>query len=393
MRVFELYFSPKEKDEAFLETFVYEPTNIYEKRLGSLYMAGELHKAMPQNTAFLKNLFTAVKKSYYGATLKKSVEASLQEALKEGNEFLNEESKKGNVSWLGNLNLSIVTVKDASLTFTKAGDGKILLFRNNELAEISGSLDNALSPLNATHVFGNMAAGKIQEGDRILVVNKKIFNIFNKTKGLLNEVVRATNEKEFRQIIKSNQAALAEAMGICFILTIGSPKESTKTVSLHRELPKYTFKMPKVHLPQIRFPQIKLPQIKIPHLQIRVPKLKVPEVRIPKPAIPKFNLPHINFRAARKPLILILSFALVLTTFSFVFNGEREEELRTAQQQLAEARQKTIMAESFLVLKDEKKAEAFFLDALNIVSPLTKRGSPVRDEALFLQNSIEEHLK
>jgi len=391
MRVFELYFSPKDKDEVFLETFIFEPTNIYEKRLGSLYMAGELNKAMPQNTAFLKNLFSVIKKEYYGATLKKSVEASLQEALKKGNEFLSAESKKGNVGWLGNLNLTILTLKESALTFTKVGETKILLYRGQELAEISGNLDNALEPVNALHVFGNMATGKVQEGDRIIVLNKKILSAFNKTKGLFSQIVRATSEKEFKQIIKNGQAALSEVTGICFSLIVGGQKEVRQTVALHRELPKYTFKMPKVNMPQIKAPQIKVPQLKLP--QLKMPQLRLPQLKLPQIRAPRFHLPHINIAAAKKPLILLATFALILMIFSSVFGGERKEELRAAQQALTEAQEKTTLAENLLILKDEDKAKALFIEALNIVSPLTKRGSPVRDEALSLQNSLEEHLK
>jgi hypothetical protein len=122
--------------------------------------------------------------------------------------------------------------------------------------------------------------------------------------------------------------------------------------------------------------------------QLRLPQLKLPQIRAPR-----FHLPHINIAAAKKPLILLATFALILMIFSSVFGGERKEELRAAQQALTEAQEKTTLAENLLILKDEDKAKALFIEALNIVSPLTKRGSPVRDEALSLQNSLEEHLK
>ncbi len=393
MRVFELYFNPKNKDETYLETFVYTPTNIYEKRLGNLYMVGELAQAMPQNAALLKNLFSIIKREYYGASLKKSSEASLQEALKKGNESLERESRKGNVSWLGNLNLTILTFKDPTLIFTKVGDVKILLIRDKELAEISGNLDNALSPPNPLKVFGNMATGKLDQGDRVVVLNKSVFIAFSKTKGLLNQISRAANEKELKQILKINQTGLAEVAGACLFLTVGGPGESKQTITLHRELPKFSFSqfflkpIDQFSRKMKQHAQFKLPSLKAP--QIKMPQVKIPRVKL----LPSFRLPHIKFAVAKKQIILVISLALILASFFLLFGGEKGEELKNVQQKLAEAQAKTTMAENFLILKDEEKAKTLFQEALAIVSPLTKRGSPLREEALFLQNSIEEHLK
>ncbi|GAI13815.1 unnamed protein product, partial [marine sediment metagenome] len=46
MQVFELHFNPKLKEDQIFDSFVYEPENIYEKNLGSLYVIGELRNAL-----------------------------------------------------------------------------------------------------------------------------------------------------------------------------------------------------------------------------------------------------------------------------------------------------------------------------------------------------------
>ena len=143
MQAFELYFNPRKMDDIFLTSFIYEPTNIYEQRLGNLYVVGELTQALPQNAHFLANLSLAIRKEYYSSGLKKSCEASLQEALKKGNEFLDQESKNGNVGWLGNLNFSVISFKDPVLNFAKAGDIKIFLVRANQLMDLSQNLETA----------------------------------------------------------------------------------------------------------------------------------------------------------------------------------------------------------------------------------------------------------
>jgi len=53
MTVFELHFNPRNKGERAFDSFVYESETPEEKELGSLCMAGELSRAMPQNIHFL----------------------------------------------------------------------------------------------------------------------------------------------------------------------------------------------------------------------------------------------------------------------------------------------------------------------------------------------------
>ena len=62
MQIFELHFNPKLKEEQIFDSFVYEPENVYEKRLGSIYMVAELQNALPQNLKFLDELAKVIKK-------------------------------------------------------------------------------------------------------------------------------------------------------------------------------------------------------------------------------------------------------------------------------------------------------------------------------------------
>src|SRR3989344_5355899 len=185
MQAFELYFNPRKMDDIFLTSSVYEPTNIYEQRLGNLYVVGELTQALPQNSHFLTNLSLAIKKEYYSSGLKKSCEASLQEALKKGNEFLNQESKNGNVGWLGNLDFSVISFKDPVLNFAKVGGIKIFLARGNELIDLSQNLDAGLPHPDPLRIFGSMAEGKISSQDKIIVLNKRILATLGKKQKFL----------------------------------------------------------------------------------------------------------------------------------------------------------------------------------------------------------------
>lgn len=399
MQAFELYFAPKKKDELFLNSFIYEPDNIYEKKLGNLYIVGELTQAMPQNSHFLNNLSLVIKKEYYSSGLKKSCEASLQEALKKGNEFLEKESRKGNVGWLGNLNFAVLNFKNPILNFAQTGDMKIFLIRREELIDISQSLETELPHPNPLKMFGSMAAGKLSQDDKVIVLNKNLFASFNKNKAFLNQLCNVSEEKDLKQAIKAHKQSLLETSGICLYLMGAGEESSGKTVTLRQDLPRFsfykTFLKPLVSFLS-RIKRWRLLQLKIKLPFIGTPKIKIKKphkaIKFPKPKIPRPRLPKIRFNINKKNLLLVLGLALILVSFSFIFGGEKELELKEAQQKLAEAQSKTTLAESFLVLKEQEKAEAIFQEVLEIISPLTKRGSPVRDEALSLQRFIEQHL-
>ncbi|KPJ71313.1 hypothetical protein AMJ50_02340, partial [Parcubacteria bacterium DG_74_3] len=56
MQVFELYFNAGLQSDLIFESFCYEPENIYERRVGSLFMVGALKNALPKNHYFLNKL-------------------------------------------------------------------------------------------------------------------------------------------------------------------------------------------------------------------------------------------------------------------------------------------------------------------------------------------------
>jgi len=231
MKVFELHFNPKNKEEKAMASFVREPANVYEKRLGSLYMAAELNQALPQNANFLNNLALAIQKEYYSAGLKKSCQASLEDSLKKANEFLDIEVRKGNVSWLGNLNFAAVLLKDSALSFTKVGDIKIFLIRGNELLEISQNLE--IQDINPypLKIFGSLASGKLSQNDKIVIVN-------GKNENLLNDLSQVSDEKGLKEFIKTKKQILSETSGICLLLVADQEKEAAK-LSFQQ-----TFKLP-----------------------------------------------------------------------------------------------------------------------------------------------------
>lgn len=374
MQAFELYFNPKKKDDVFFHSFVYEPANIYEKRLGNLYIIGELAQALPQNAHFLTNLCSAVKKEYYSSGLKKSCQASLQEALKKANEFLDQESKKGNISWLGNLNFAILNLKTPDLNFAKTGEIKTFLARNNELTDIGQGLDGDLAHPDPLKIFDSMVEGKLAPDDKIIVLNKNILSAFGKKQNFLAALAKVSDEKGIKQVLKIHEANLAGVCGLGLVLMPGDKDNAHETLTFQKDLPLFSFSDNLIK-PATRF----------------FAKIRLPSFKIKTPAFPRFPKPHITFN--RKKIILIIALISVLAAFYYLFSGERERELKEAEQVLSEAKTKAMLAESLLILDKNEQARALFEEALRIIAPLTKRGAPLREEALPLQEKIKEALK
>jgi len=142
MQVFEFYFNPKARENSIFESFVYEPENISEKRLGSLCIAGELANAFPGDKEFLNDLAKVIKEEYY-SNFQRSSEAALKESLRKANEHLARLAKAEKVNWVGNLNFAALAIKESSLTpfvfnssvpfilnYAQVGEMKILLLNN-----------------------------------------------------------------------------------------------------------------------------------------------------------------------------------------------------------------------------------------------------------------------
>jgi len=226
MRIFQFYFNPKAKEDLIFDSFCFEPENIYEKRLGSLYMVGVLKNALPKNYNFLEKIANFTREKFYKKTLSKP-EKALRETLKEINEFLKKIAKSGDVSWLGNLSFAILNIKNFDLNFTKVGEIKIYLIRGGKIIDIDKRLrlqDIEPYPLK---IFGNVITGKLIENDLIFVLTKEVFEFFQ-NQNLIQRLKDLSffNEKEFKKILNEKKEALSEVRGIAFIISLS--KEISK---------------------------------------------------------------------------------------------------------------------------------------------------------------------
>lgn len=389
MRFFELHFNPKLKEDLVFDSFCFEPENVYEKRLGSLFLVGELKNVLPQNLKFLNNLAAFLKKQYYSAPIKFSAEASLKESLKKTNEFLAQIAKNGDVSWLGNLNLAILNLVGLpkncwEVNFTKLGEITILLLRNGQIIDIGKNLELSEIEPYPLKIFSNIVTGKLVEDDIVLLLTKEVFSAFSqKPNSFLEQIakIQSFEEKKFREILKEKEEEFLKISGICLLCYL-------------KEIPSKTQRLiqPIIFRPKLEKLSLKL----IKKLKFfKFPKLSFPKFFISKfkkfrnkNLFPQFKLKFIP----KKNLVLILGLIFFLGTGYLFFRGEKIKELELAQKVLEEVKSKEIEAKNFLILKDEKKANLLFQEAWRNILPQVKKDAPLQKEAISLKKEIEEQL-
>jgi len=360
MQVFEFHFNPKLKPDLIFDSFCYEPENIYERKMGSLYLVGLLKNVLPRNLRFLEKLQKVIKEKYYKSTIF-TPEKSLRESLKEANEFLEGLAKKGDVSWLGNLSFAILVLKNFKLNFTKVGGMKIFLLRRGQIIDIDKKLkfqDIEPYPLK---IFGNIVSGKLSEGDLILVLTKEIFDFFQENL-LLNEIAKLPrfSEKELKDILNRKKEELSKISGA--LLAISLRKE---VLAGKREiiLPKISkeFSLKEVLAPFLR-----------PFKKFQKPKINIPN---PKELIRNLISFVIRRKVLNKKLILILALILVLI-LGFIFSQlEERQKIRIYQKNLEEVNKKFNLAQGLLILDNpqaQKEANSLLKESLEKITPILK---------------------
>lgn len=375
MQVFEFYFNPKLKTDMIFDSFCYEPENIYERKVGSLYLVGVLKNALPKNFKFLEQLSKTIKEKYYSQTLTKP-EKSLKESLKRGNEFLENLAKSGDVSWLGNLSFAVLSLKNYELNFTKVGDLKILLLRGNQLIDIDKKLKFQEIEPYPLKIFGNIVSGKLAENDLIFVLTKDVFDCFLRIK-LFEEIAQILpfDERKLRGIFDKKSKELSEISGVCFLIFLSKLALAKKREFFSPKAKEFTLK--EVFSPFVKFFKKNIQKPRLHPLGFKfltLPKIKFKKIIPKKITIKKLKiqLPTLN-----KNIFWVLFLILVLLFGFFIFQKREEREFKNFKVQLEKIQEKVIQAENYLTLSKVnpqagKNANLLLKESLEEIEPILK---------------------
>ena len=200
------------------DLLVYEPKNIEESQLGTLFMLGKIEN-IPQNKYksldFLLNLLISVIKREFYSDHKRPTPEALESSLNKANLYLADFTEKGNVEWIGNISFICGAFHKNTLHITQVGESIIKLFRETNVSHI----ENKFLTSKKTHplkTFGNIASGTMLNGDKVIMGTKNILNITP----LAN--LKELSKKNHEQIIESlkllAEKRAAKTPVICLVL-------------------------------------------------------------------------------------------------------------------------------------------------------------------------------
>lgn len=414
MRVFELHFNPETRKDIIFDTFYYEPEDVYEKRLGYLFMAGELRNVLARNERLLKNLARVLKTKFYGFKTF-SAQSSLKKGLKAGNAFLEELAQQGDVSWLTNLNFAILVLtpylgakrRKYKLNFTKVGDIKIFLLRQSKILDIARDLDLKEIEPYPIKVFLNVLAGNIQTDDKILILTQDIYKAFNQI-GLIEKIAYLSkiNEKVLNNFFGRIKAEVAGACLFIDLAEIESQKQpDQKRKIIFKE--KIALKGPLrgfiggLNGLQKTFKEGAKRRYNALGLTIQKKLEKIEIIKIPvfpKKYFQKYfsqiEAQFVQFKllVKAKNTVLVICFICLLILGGLYAKIDEKKRIEQTKNFLAGVQEKISQAESFVILKENNKASEILLNIWQEIVPLTKTKTPLMAHILITKEKVEQTL-
>ncbi len=396
MRVFELFFNPPGKKPSakekalergkLFDSFCYQPESVYEKRLGGLYILGELKNPTPRNLRLLEKISQLIKDKYYSNYLKSS-EGALKESLKSLNDFLAQELKKDNTEWMGGLSLAVFSLAPLSgpwvnLNLALLGDIKILLLREGRVFDIGKKLEGQEIEPYPLKVFSNIVSGKIHEADTILGLTKSIFEAFQ-TRGIISKISneKELNDKKIKTILKPSREELTNVSGVCLIVQVRSESQPRSIISFEKKLEGFSLAGLLRCFSRLKNLAGFLKRTKKIPVKIPVSSSKLPKAT----AFLKKN--------NNKPLVLVLVLICLLSIGAFLNQRENRKEIQLVKNALHTIDSEVNRAEELIQSKKEEQADIILRNALRDVSFVIEKNTPLKKTALDLKKSIEEKLK
>ncbi len=208
---------PKEK-KVFCETLVYQPENIEEMRLGSLFILGRL-KNSPEATHIITLLTSTIKREYYLDPKRKPLQA-LDASFKRVNITLADLAKNGDFDWLNKIDFACAVLAKNYLHLTTIGRAKILLLREGSLTDIGKKLIPATEKVHPQKIFQSIASGKLFLNDKIILSTGDLFGYIPQ-KGL-KQIIEQGQINQLEKIL--NEEKSVSSQGIIIIEAIPAEK-------------------------------------------------------------------------------------------------------------------------------------------------------------------------
>jgi len=177
-------------DGCCCETFIYEPSNIDEENLGSLYLVGELTENQGCGNSLLNLLASVIKREFY-VNIKRKTGDAFEASLKKANITLADFIAANQFDWTGKIHLICAAINKKNLFLTQIGKAQAALWRNHELVAVCQNLAQAQKNPYPLKAFGSLISGGIMPGDRFILATSSLAVSLNKN--MVKQALSLTN--------------------------------------------------------------------------------------------------------------------------------------------------------------------------------------------------------
>jgi hypothetical protein len=185
-QVFEIVSNSDNNKQSVCETFIYEPTNIEEEKLGYLYVVGQVisnEQDKSQIITFLNIIASKTSQLFY----KKndiSAKDALEKTLKQINKDIKDRFQKSKLDWLREINLAIISIVPQKKEIYFAIIGKIqgLLWRRGRLTDITQNFNNHEPQEIDRKLFQAIMSGNVETRDKFVFSVPYVTNYVVKSK-------------------------------------------------------------------------------------------------------------------------------------------------------------------------------------------------------------------
>ena len=174
------------KDNSICESFVYEPAELPDKKLGSLYLLGHIEKRPGEDIGYILNLISSLMKREYYGDPNATPKVTFERGLKKLNEVLKDFFRDKEI----NLDLGVLAISGNSMLISKLGKFKVLLSRNGEFVDIFNNVGLFSREKVQEEEFSNVVSGKLTGSDSIFAYHPNRQTTTREKK--IKEIIRAS---------------------------------------------------------------------------------------------------------------------------------------------------------------------------------------------------------
>ncbi len=210
-----ILFHSRREFSPFGTTFVFEPENYEQQKLGTLFGIIKIDDTSKDSSYVVNLLASVIKKEYFSKTNRTPAE-SFEAALKKANSALAELARKGNVGWIDKINFVGGILERNNLHFTQVGHTFAFLIRNKQIVSIGGesTLDEVKEP-HPLKTFIDISGGKLEKGDKLIFTTSDLLDIFSLEEIKQNAIY--FSKEEFRDIIEGSLKVHTELSGVIIL--------------------------------------------------------------------------------------------------------------------------------------------------------------------------------